>query len=216
MRRPGGHDATVGLAFADAAATQHDVRVTAAARELDAVGPVLRRRTFLRLTGIAVGLGLSPTGCGGVPETLAPARPLAVLTPRTYAVFTAAAMRLVGPAGTALIGDRTVDVGSLADAWLGRTPALAAPLGHGLVLLEFGVWPLVGKLRPFTSLDGAGQDAVLAECMTSRSDTKRALFRGVRSLAMLTFYGAPATRALTRFPGPFGDGTVTIADAMRD
>ncbi len=175
---------------------------------------MLRRRTFLRLAGVAIGLGLAPSGCGGVPDALAPAGPLAVLTPRTYAVFTAAAMRLVGPAGAALVGDRTVDVGAFADAWLARTPALAAPLGQGLLLLEFGVWPLVAKLRPFTSLDGAGQDAVLAECMTSRSDTKRALFRGVRSLAMLTFYGAPAARALTRFPGPFGDGTVTIADAM--
>ena len=52
--------------------------------------------------------------------------------------------------------------------------------------------------------------------MTSSLDTKRALFRGVRSLAMLTFYGAPATRGLTRFPGPFGSDSVTIADAMRE
>ncbi len=139
-----------------------------------------------------------------------------MLTPRTYAVFTAAAMRLVGPKGAALIADRTVDVGLLADEWLGRTPAVAGPLGQGLQLLEFGVWPLFGKLRPFTALDGAAQDAVLNECMTSSLDTKRALFRGVRSLAMLAFYGSPATRALTGFPGPFGDGTVTIADAMRD
>jgi hypothetical protein len=78
------------------------------------------------------------------------------------------------------------------------------------------VWPLFGKVWPFTALDDGAQDAVLSECMTSRLDTKRALFRGIRSLAMLTFYGAPATGALTRFPGPFGDGTVTIADAMRD
>ena len=78
------------------------------------------------------------------------------------------------------------------------------------------MWPLFGKVWPFTALDDGAQDAVLSECMTSRLDTKRALFRGIRSLAMLTFYGAPATGALTRFPGPFGDGTVTIADAMRD
>jgi hypothetical protein len=139
-----------------------------------------------------------------------------VLSPRTYAVFTAAAMRLVGPDGAAVIAKRTVDVGLLADDWLARTPSIASPLGQGLWLLELGVWPLVPKLRPFTALGGDAQDAVLADCMTSRSDMKRALFRGVRSLAMLTFYGAPATRTLTRFPGPFGDDTVMIADAMRD
>jgi len=187
-----------------------------AAREVQAAGAALERRAFLRLVGVAVGLGVLPTGCAGVPPALAPRGALAVLTPRTHAVFTAAAMRLVGPEGAVLIADRTVDVGLLADAWLGHTPALAAPLGQALLLLEFGPWPLFGKLRPFTALDDGTQDAVLTECMTSRLDTKRALFRGIRSLAMLTFHGAPATNALTRFPGPFGDGTVTIADAMRD
>jgi hypothetical protein len=186
------------------------------AHEAEVAGAALERRAFLRLAGVAVGLGMLPTGCGGLPDVLAPKRALGVLTPRTYAVFTAGAMRLVGPKGAALIADRTVDVGLLADDWLARTPAVARPLGQALLLLEFGVWPLFGKLRPFTALDGAAQDAVLGECMTSSLDTKRALFRGIRSLAMLTFYGAPATRALTGFPGPFGDATVTIADAMRD
>jgi hypothetical protein len=186
------------------------------AREVLAAGAALERRAFLRLAGLVAGLGVLPTGCASVPDALAPRSPLAVLTPRTYAAFTAAAMRLVGPKGAALIAERTVDVGVLADGWLGRTPAVAAPLGQALFVLEFGVWPLFGKVRPFTALDGVGQDAVLTECMTSRLDTKRALFRGIRSLAMLTFYGAPATHALTGFPGPFGDGAVTIADAMRD
>jgi hypothetical protein len=187
-----------------------------AARELSAAGAVLERRVFLRLVGMALGVGLLPSGCGGVPDALAPRSALGVLTPRTYAVFTAAAMRLVGPRGAALIADRTVDVGLLADQWLARAPAVAGPLGQALLLLELGVWPLVGKVRPFTALDGGAQDTVLAECMTSRLDTKRALFRGIRSLAMVTFYGAPASHALIGFPGPFGDGTVTIADAMRD
>jgi hypothetical protein len=186
------------------------------AREVEVAGAALERRAFLRLAGVAVGLGLLPSGCSGVPEVLTPRSALGVLTPRTYAVFTAAAMRLVGPPGAALIADRRVDVGLLADDWLSRTPAVAGPLGQALLLLEFGVWPLFGKVRPFTALDGGAQDAVLGECMTSSLDTKRALFRGVRSLAMLTFYGAPATRGLIRFPGPFGSDSVTIADAMRE
>jgi hypothetical protein len=186
------------------------------ARDVEVGGATLERRAFLRLAGVALGMGLVPSGCSGVPDVLTPRSALGVLTPRTYAVFTAAAMRLVGPKGAALIADRSVDVGLAADGWLGRTPAVAAPLGQALLLLEFGVWPLFGKIRPFTALDAGAQDAVLTECMTSRLDTKRTLFRGIRSLAMLTFYGAAATRTLTGFPGPFGDGTVTIADAMRE
>jgi hypothetical protein len=189
-----------------------------AERELAQVGLLLGRRRFLRAIGLLAGAGVVPTGCGGVPASLAPPDPVALqaLSPRTYAVFTAAAMRLVGPRGAPLIAERTVDVGAVADAWLARTPALAGPLAQALLVLEFGAWPLVGKLRPFTALDGAAQDAVLTECMTSRLELKRSIFRGVRSLALLTFYGSAATRPLTGYPGPFGNDTVTIADAMRE
>ncbi len=186
--------------------------------ELRAAAASLDRRTFLRLAGVAAATGIMPSGCGGVPEGLAP-RPdvtLAVLSPRTYAVFTAAAMRIVGPRGAELIADRRVDVGGLADAWLVAAPSVAGPLGQALLVLEFGVWPVIGKVRPFTSVPPGAQDGVLAECMTSRLDLKRSLFRGVRSLALLTFYGSPATRSLTGYPGPFGTGSVTIADAMKD
>lgn len=176
---------------------------------------VVGRRPLLRLMGLGALVGILPGGCTGVPSGLGPTSNLHVLTPRTYAVFTAAAMRMVGPKGAALIASRTVDVGSLADAWLERAPVLAAPLGQALLLLEFGPWPLMGKGWTFTALDGAAQDAVLGECMTSRLETKRAVFRGIRSLAMLTFYGSAATRPLTSYPGPFGTGDVTIADAMR-
>ena len=186
-------------------------------RELVHAGLLLGRRRFLRAAGLLAGAGLVPTGCGNVPSSLAPPASvtLQALSPRTYAVFTAAAMRIVGPRGASLIAERTVDVGALADGWLVRTPALAGPLGQALLVLELGVWPLVGKLRPFTALDATTQDAVLTECMTSRLELKRSIFRGVRSLALLAFYGSAATRPLTGYPGPFGSGSVTIADAMR-
>ena len=186
--------------------------------ELRRTTVLLGRRRFLHAVGVAAACGLVPSGCAGVPPSLAPppSVTLGVLSPRTYAVFTAAASRIVGPRGAALIAARTIDVGALADAWLVRTPALAGPLGQALLVLELGIWPLVGKLRPFTVLEGPAQDAVLAECMTSRLELKRSIFRGVRSLALLTFYGSAASQPLTGFPGPFGTGAVTIADAMRD
>jgi hypothetical protein len=137
-----------------------------------------------------------------------------VLGPRTYAVFTAATARVVGPPGAVLVADRRVDVGRVADGWLARTPALATPLVQALWVLELGIPPLVDKLRPFTALTATAQDQVLQGLMTSRFALKRQLFSGVRSLAMLAFYSTPESRVLTGYPGPFGSDTVTIADAM--
>jgi hypothetical protein len=180
-----------------------------AARSLD-------RRGFLRLAGLAAAAGVLPGGCGGVPEPLAPPAGLSLsaLRARDYATFTAAALRVVGPQGAGLIRSRTVDVGRLADELLARSPSVAAALSQALVVLEFGVWPLVDKVRPFTALSGPAQDAVLADLARSRLAVKRALFGGVRSLVLSAFYGAPLTRSLSGYPGPFGVGAITVADAM--
>jgi hypothetical protein len=84
---------------------------------------------------------------------------------------------------------------------------------QALVVLEFGVWPIVDKVRPFTSLSGQAQDAVLADL--ARSGWRwRALYGGVRSLVLSAFYGATPTWPLSNYPGPFGLGAVTIADAL--
>jgi hypothetical protein len=183
---------------------------------LSRAAATLDRRSFLRLLAVAGAAGLLPAGCGSVPPALLPREPdgLAVLSPRSYATFTAAASRIVGPAGSELIAARSVDVGAAADAWLARTPELAAPIIQALLALEFGVWPLVDKLVPFTRLDDAARDRVLAGLMLSRFELKQAVFQGVRSLALLTFYSAAASRALTGYPGPFGNARVSIASAM--
>ncbi len=185
-------------------------------RGLAQAAGALDRRGFLRLAGAAAAVGLVPSGCGGVPTAFAPSSnaPLAALSPRQYATLTAAATQLIGPPGDALITRRDVDVGRLADALLAVNPALAAPIGQALTVLEFGVWPLLPKGRPFTGLDPAGRDAVLADLAASRLSLKRALLGGVRALALTAFYGAPATRRITGYPGPFGGGTGAIADAM--
>ena len=131
-------------------------------------------------------------------------------------MFTAAAARIVGPAGAALMASRTVDVGARADGFLANDPQMSGPLGQALTVLEFGVFPLLAKLRPFTALSGPSQDAVLDDLMRSRFDLKRQLFGGVRSLALFAFYGAPESRPLTGYPGPYGSDSVTIGDAMAE
>lgn len=186
------------------------------AEELARVAAALDRRGFLRLAGAMAAAGLVPSGCAGVPSAFAPGPDvtLEALSPREYATLTAAATQLVGPPGAALIDGREVDVGRLADALLATNPALASPIGQALALLEFGVWPLLPKVRTFTGLDAAGRDAVLADLAASRVSLKRVLFGGVRALALTAFYGAPASRALTGYPGPFGGGGVGIAAGL--
>jgi hypothetical protein len=194
------------------------VTVPAASAELARAAATLDRRSFLRLVAVATAAGLLPSGCGNVPAALAPSpdRTLAVLSPRAYATFTAAALRVIGPAGAELIATRAIDVGVAADSWLARTPALATPVIQALGVLEFGVWPLLRKLRPFTALDGDAQDRVLDDLMRARLDLKAAIFQGLRALSLLSFYSAPASRALTGYPGPFGNEHVAITAGMAD
>jgi hypothetical protein len=185
-------------------------------REVAAALGALDRRGFLRLAGAVAALGLTPSGCGSVPRELAPPEGLELraLSPRGYATFRAAAMRLVGPRGAEAIADGRLDPAAAADTWVARLPGLRAALGQGLWVLEFGVYPVVAKWRPFTSLTGPEQDAALQNLTQSRWDLKRDLFKGMKSLAMLTFYAQPASRVLTGYPGPFDrDG---IAGAMSD
>jgi hypothetical protein len=182
--------------------------------ELAHAAAALDRRAFLRLAGFAAAAGLVPAGCGGG-QAPAEGTTLQLLSPRQYATLTAAAARLVGPRGAALIRDRVVDPAATADVLLARSPLVGGLIAQALTVLEFGVWPLVPKLRPFTALDGDAQDVVLRDLMTSSLALKQAIFGGVRGIVMGAFYGHPATQALTSYPGPFGLGSVTIADAMQ-
>jgi hypothetical protein len=177
----------------------------------------LDRRGFLRLAGAVAAAGLVPTGCAEpTAEFLRPAPDagLGVLSPRAYATFQAVAMRCVGPRGAEAIRARRIDPARAADAWVARVPALAGPLLQGLWVLEWGVYPLVAKWRPFTALNGAGQDRVLEDLMRSRLDLKRDLFKGMKSLSMLTFYSDPAALADVGHPGTFDASG--IATAMAD
>lgn len=176
----------------------------------------LSRRRFLALVGAMGASGLLPAGCGSgappLPEALVAS--LRTFSPRSYRVFNAVAQRLVGEPGAALIRDGRVDPAHTSDVWLARTPALGERLHQALLLLEFGIHPLIAKLRPFTALDGAAQDAVLDDLMRASLDFKRDLFKGLKSSICLAFYSDPETRALVSYPGPFGGGQFSIQEAM--
>jgi hypothetical protein len=185
--------------------THADVR-----RDLSA----LDRRGFLRLTGLLAAAGWLPAGCGDAPPGLGPPPGLALvhLSPRSYAVLNAAAARIAGPRGGALVEAGALDPARAAERFLAGAPELAAPLGQALLVLEFAPWPLLGKLRPFTALPPPGRDAVLSELMRSRLETKRRLFQGLRSLATLAFQGA---LAVGRPPG-YAVGAIPAGASIDD
>jgi hypothetical protein len=136
---------------------------------------------------------------------------LSVLSPRAYATFQAFSMGLVGPDLTRAMRAGTIEPAGVADAWVARQPELGEALGQGLVVLEWGVWPLFPKWRPFTALDDAGRDRVLASLVVSRFDLLRDLYRGLKSLATLAVYSDPETRRLLGIPGPFDSAGIAIA-----
>jgi len=173
----------------------------------------LDRRGFLRFAGALAATGILPSGCGRAPTELNPpiGVDLQVLSPRAYATFQSFAMRCVGPRGAEAIWAGRIDPARAADLWVARLPALAGPLVQALWVLEWGVAPLVAKWRPFTALDGVGQDHVLEDLMRSRLDLKRDLFKGLKSLSMLTFYSDPASRALNGYPGALDAAGIVAA-----
>jgi len=179
---------------------------------------LLDRRGFLRLGALAAASGLLPVACSEAPPGAAPppGLDLAHLTPRTYAVLNAAASSLVGPRGAEQVRARAVDPGRAVETLLADAPDLAGPLSQALLLLEFGVWPVLGKLRPFTALSDAGRGAILAELRGSRIALKRLAFNGIRTVSLLAFYGAVSE---SRPPG-FSIGAIPpdarIADAMAE
>jgi len=168
----------------------------------------LDRRGLLKAAGLAAA-ALLPGGCGAGPAP--PGPPLAALTPRTWAVVDALARRVAGRAGRERLRAAGIDTGRRADELLARAPELAAPLDQALLVLEFGFFPWLGKLRPFTALSGPAQDRILQELAGSRWALKRTLFRAVRSVGLLGCYGSALHQPVSRHPGVAG---VAIEEAM--
>ena len=175
------------------------------------------RRGFLMRAGCAAAAACLPAGCRDAPGGAGPPPgvSLELLSPRGYVVLNAAAERIAGPIGAPLVRERRVDPAAHAERFLAGAPELATPLGQALLVLEFAVWPLVSKLRPFTALDSAARDAVLAELMRSRLALGRAVFAGVRSIAVLGLYAALAEARLPGVELGAIPASATIADAMR-
>lgn len=177
----------------------------------------LNRRAFLRAVAGATAAGIVPTGCSA--PTAAWLQPpanatLQILSLRQYAALSALAARIAGPRAAAEIIAQRLTPALRADTWLATAPSLRGPITQALTVVEFGIYPLVPKLRPFTALTDSAQDAVLQRLQTGRFELQRALFAGLRSVALLGVYLSPEAYALIHYPGPFGTERVSIGDAM--
>ena len=93
-----------------------------------------------------------------------------------------------GPPARERIAARRLEPGARAEAFLASAPTLAPTLRQALLVLEFGVPPLLAKLRPFTALArrGAGRDPARADELALRDQAaalrRRALARAARLL----------------------------------
>ena len=119
---------------------------------------------------------------------------LLVFTPAQFAVLDAVARRMVRPR----TGWPTVDqvgVARAADRIAARVePSAQKELQQLLGLFDNGLAGFLfgGRIRPFTRLDGAGQDAVLAEWRDSRIAVRRTGFAALRTLVLAGYYQSPA------------------------
>jgi hypothetical protein len=170
--------------------------------------PLLDRRGFLRNAAggsVAVAAAsLIPAGCApDYPERAADGAPLQSLSPKEYAVALAAAQ--------ALLVDVPADAAAIATG-IDRELAVAGePMRKDmktvLALMEHGP-ALSFRGRRFTRLSSAARLEVLHDWATSRFNLRRAAYQALRGFVVYFAFVDPATRPITRFPGPW---TETLA-----
>jgi hypothetical protein len=168
----------------------------------------LSRRSLVK-RGLLGGALLAAGGAGflalrGGAVVAPPADGLLVFTPAQFAVLDAVARRMVRPRK----GWPTVDqvgVARAADRIAARVEASAQKeLQQLLGLFENGLAGFLfgGRTRPFTRLDGAEQDAVLAEWRDSRIAIRRTGFAALRTLVIAAYYQSPTVWPSAGYDGP--------------
>jgi len=172
------------------------------------LAPGHSRRSFLK-KGL---LGGSVLALGGAGLLLSrhsrrvpiPTAGLKVLDELDFAVLCAITRRIVPDQpgkpsiespDVALNADRIlVQVGSSAQA---EVKQLLKLFENALTGFVFGL-----RVRPFTQLSDAEQDAVLSEWENSRLLIRRTGFQAIRTLVVAAYYGSSASWPATGYPGP--------------
>jgi hypothetical protein len=157
------------------------------------------RRTLLRATASGVLLlaagAVLPSGCRGYPE---PPVPLKFFSKEEYAVFQAIARAILG-----LEGEST-DVAYEVDRLVSRTSTdVKRDIRWMLRIFEHGTHLFDLKGKRFTRLAREDQEQYLAGWMTSSLGARRIVFRALKLLASLGYYGLPDTWKAIGYDGPW-------------
>ena len=173
------------------------------ARDEDANSGYPDRRAFLRSTAggsIAIALAtLLPAGCSAdYPHAAADDTDLLALTEKEYAITRAAAEALlvgvpVDPKVIATRIDRELTIAGL---------PMRKDFKTVLALVEH-LTPLGGHVHRFTRLEPAARLSYLKGWGQSRFALRRAAFSALKGFVYYFAYIDPATRSITRFPGPW-------------
>lgn len=166
----------------------------------------LSRRTLLKtgLIGVAfVSVGSAALALqGGKPRT---GQPLRSFSAAEAGVLTALARRLCPADGQGAPGAEGLDlVGMLDQALEPLDDDAKQQLKLGLMLFDNAfTGALFGeRVRPFSQLDGAAQDAIIRNWQESKVAFRRTLIRGLGSLVMSVYWGDPRTWGRIGYAGP--------------
>jgi hypothetical protein len=173
--------------------------------------PRLDRRRFLKRGlvggGILLCAGALPFAFRSTLRRWQPRGPLRLLSADEYAVFAAAAARLVpgDGAGPRWPAAEALDCAGKVDALMARVhPDIGADFRRLLRLFESSLFgaAIAGSPRPFTRATPADQDARLEAWRRSRFALLRSGYQAIKRLAHASYYSSPETYALVGYPGP--------------
>jgi hypothetical protein len=142
---------------------------------------------------------------------------LRVLDAREYSVLTVIAERLCPPMGDGAPGARALDVAAMVDGRLAR--AEADVQGAIKLLLQVFENALTGALfgerfAPFTQLDHAAQDRVLAQWRASTVGFRRSAFGALNGLVASTYFGDARTWKRIGYEGPPSPQALRVGFSM--
>jgi hypothetical protein len=167
----------------------------------------LSRRSLLK-TGL-IGFALVSAGSAALllqpPRSESATGKLATFDPKEAAVLAALARRLCPPAGPGSPGADALGLVVLLDKALGTADEeVRKGLRVGLLIFDNALTgALFGeRVRPFSQLDGAAQDAVIRNWQNSSVAFRRTLIRGISSLVMAVYWGDPRSWPSTGYSGP--------------
>lgn len=166
------------------------------------------RRSFLK-TGVLGTAALLTLGTAlAARKTLLrqlPKHGLQLLSAQEYAVLCAVADRICPALGAGVPGALALGVPEQIDAMLAAAPDyLQRDFKSLLFIVENALLGalMFERVRPFTQLSAAEQDAMLSSMRHSRLPLRRGMFRALKSLVAAVYYGDERSWARIGYVGP--------------